>query len=262
MYFNEKVVWVSGASSGIGEALVYELLDRGATVIASSNDRDQLQRVKKTSGSEKCHVILVDMLKQESFPGIVSELLQDFKRIDILVHVAGVSQRSLFTEIDMPVFRKIFEINFFGAVALTRTVLPHMIQQGGGQLAAVTSIVGLFGFPLRTAYSASKHAMHGFLESIQAECMDTNIHISLLVPGRVQTDISKHALTANGNVWGRMDKGQESGISTEKAAKKIALALKKKRKKVLIGGKELAIVYVKKYLPGIFWRLVTKIKST
>ncbi len=262
MYYNDKVVWVSGASSGIGEALVYEFLRLGARVIATSNDLAELKRVQENCDNERCHIELVDMMKPEAFPSVVKDLYSMYERIDILINVAGVSQRSLFEDLDMAVFRRIFEINFFGTVALTREVLPCMLKQGGGQLAAVTSIVGLLGFPLRSGYSASKHALHGFFESIQAEYLSRNIHVTLLVPGRVKTDISKNALTANGSLWGKIDDGQASGISVEKTARKISAALKRRKKLVLIGGRELSIVYIKKYVPALFWRVVSKIKPT
>ena len=262
MQFNEKTIWVTGASSGIGEAVVYELLARGATVIASSSSEDRLNTVKQKSGSEKCHVIVLDLLNQGAIPDVVSQLYRKFQRIDILIHVAGVSQRSTFMDIELEVFRKIMEVNFFGAVALTKAVLPYMIGQGGGQLAAVTSIVGEFGFPLRTAYSASKHAMHGFFESIQTEYKKENIFVSLLVPGRIRTHISEHALTADGRPWGKMDAGQTAGMPVNKAARKIVRSIAHRRKKVFIAGRELILVYIKKFLPCLFWRLVTKIRST
>lgn len=262
MDFRNKIIWVSGASSGIGEALVYEFLKEEATVICSSSNGSRLKHVQEKSGSDRCIPFVLDLLDLKAMPRVVEEVFLQFGRVDILVHVAGVSQRSKVLEIDMNVFRTIMDINFYGTVELTRLVLPRMLEQGGGQLAVVSSIVGLFGFPLRSAYSASKHALHGYFESLQTECLDKNIHVSILIPGRVKTNISKNALTADGTPWSRMDEGQKKGIPVNKAARKIVHALKKKRRRKMIGGTELIMVYIKKFFPGIYWWLVRKIRST
>jgi len=262
--FKDKVIWIAGASSGIGEALVYAFISEGAQVIASAPFMDQLKKVRENCGKGKvaCHPLFLDMEHPEQFPGLVQRVQSEHKRIDYLVHVAGISQRSLTSEVSMETFRKIMEINFFGAVALTKAVLPVMLEQGFGHIAATSSITGKFGFPLRSAYSASKHALHGFFESLQAEVMDQNIFVTLIVPGRVRTEISVHALKADGTSWGRMDQGQAGGVSAEQAARTILKALKKKKKEVLVGGKELLMVYIKRFFPRIFWKLVNRIEPT
>jgi len=151
------------------------------------------------------------------------------------------------------------EINFYGAVYLTKALVPYMINNGGGHIAVTSSISGKFGFPLRAAYSASKHALHGFFETLRAELKNKNIKVTILCPGRVKTNISVNALTKNGTSYGKMSKGQDNGISPEKCAKKYLSAIKRNKKDVNIGSVEIFMVYLKRLFPGIFYKIVSKI---
>jgi len=265
MNFKNKVVWLTGGSSGIGEALTYELLRQGATVIASSEDYNGLVRVQNNcdqNSRSRCHIVLFDLTEMDAIDTLVSDQIKQFGRIDILINISGISQRSLVKETPMEVYRKIMEINYFGTIAFTKAVLPYMIAQGGGHILATTSIAGKFGFPLRSAYSSSKHALHGFFETLRIETMKENIRVTLLVPGRVQTNISVHALTKDGTQHGKMDSSQATGITAEKAARQILRAIRKNRKEALIGGKERIMVYLKKFLPSIFYKIASKIDPT
>jgi short-subunit dehydrogenase len=176
--------------------------------------------------------------------------------------VAGVSQRSSDEDISLETIRRIFEINFFGTVALTKTVLPYMKAQGYGHIAVTSSIVGKFGFPMRSAYSASKHALHGYFETLRAELHGKNISITIIIPGRVNTAISDNALTGDGKRWGKRDAGQAGGFPAKKASKIILKSISKKKKEVLVGGKDLIMVHLKRFFPGIFWRIVHRISPT
>lgn len=265
MNFKDKVIWLTGGSSGIGEALAYALLKEGATVIISSEDHPGLVRVQSTCDAEsrsRCHVVPVDLTRMDTIETIVREQIQQFGRIDILINISGISQRSLVKETPMEVYRKIMEINYFGTIALTRAVLPYMIARGGGHILATSSIVGKFGFPLRSAYSSAKHALHGFFETLRFETMNENIRVTLLVPGRVQTNISRHALTKEGKEHGKMDTGQATGITAEKAARQIIKAIRRNKKEALIGGKERIMVCLKRYLPNLFYKIASKIDPT
>lgn len=261
MTFSKKIVWITGASSGIGEALVYELVKQGAIVIASSENEQKLLQVKESCGehSNSCYIEVFDMEKQNNYPQLVENVVKQHGKIDMLFHVAGVSQRSLDQDMSVGTIRKIMEINFFGAVALNKAVLPVMKSQGNGHIAVTSSIVGKFGFPLRSAYSASKHALHGYFETLQAELHNININITIVIPGRVNTAMSDNALTGDGKRWGKKDPGQSAGLSPEKTAKKILISVKKKKKEVLIGGKELIMVYLKRYCPPLFWKIVNRV---
>lgn len=264
MPFSKKIVWITGASSGIGEALVYDLVKQGATVIASSRNEKKLQQVKKNCGENEksCHILALDMEKQDNYPELAEKIIQTYKKIDILLHVAGVSQRSVDSDTRLETVRKIMEINFFGTVALTKAVLPYMTTQGYGHIAVTSSIVGKFGFPMRSAYSASKHALHGYFETLRAELHGKNISITIIIPGRVNTAISDNALTGDGKRWGKRDAGQAGGFPAEKASKIILKSIRKKKKEVLVGGNDLIMVHLKRFFPGIFWRIVHRINPT
>jgi dehydrogenase/reductase SDR family member 7B len=166
----------------------------------------------------------------------------------------------LVTETPIENTRLIMEVNFFGVVALTTAVLPHMIANGGGQLAGTSSLVGKFGFPYRSAYSASKHAIHGFFETVLAENSKHNVKVSVLIPGRIQTNISKFAIDKDGREHGKMDPGQANGISSEKAAKIILNGLKREKKEILVGSTELLMVHIRRFFPALYYRMAARIK--
>ena len=173
-----------------------------------------------------------------------------------------MSQRALIKETPLELDRKLMEINYFGNIALTKAVLPYMLAQKSGHIVTVSSIVGKFGFPLRAAYSASKHALHGFYETMRTELKADNIRVTIAIPGRVKTQISVHALLKDGTSNNKMDEGQATGISAEKCAADIIKAIKKNKKEVLIGGKELLLAHIHRFVPGLYYRIVDKVKPT
>ena len=160
----------------------------------------------------------------------------------------------------MDMIRQIMEINYFSPVAIARGLLGPMLEKGGGQLAVTTSIAGRFGFPLRSGYSSSKFALYGFFETLQAEYYDRGIRVTLVCPGRVRTNISLYALDRGGKPHGKMDPGQDGGLSAEKAAEIVVRAIRKGRREVLVGRKELIMVYIKRFFPGLCARLARRIK--
>ena len=261
MKFKNKVVWITGASSGIGEALAYEFTREGAKTILSSNELEALERVKKKCEEMggKSSVLFLDMLDTQSLGDAVKTSIDRFGVIDILINNAGISHRSLVNETDVEFDRKIMEIDFFSYIVLTKNILPYMLERGRGQIAATSSLSGLFGFPLRSAYSAAKHAVKGYFETIGIEFRDRNIFVTIAYPGRIRTNISLHALTKNGTPQGEMDKSLAAGIPVEKCAKIYMNAIYRKKREVLIGGKELLMVYIRRFFPWLFWRLVGKV---
>jgi len=263
-FFNGKIVWITGGSSGIGEALVKAFANYGAIVIASSNDGDELKRVKNECGEngKNIHCVPFDLADSLGIASIVRKQMKKFGGIDFLINVGGVSQRAAITETSMRLERKIFNINYFGTVALSKAVLPYMIEQKSGHILATSSISGRFGFPLRSAYSASKQALHGFIETLYLENKKNNIRASVIIPGRVKTSISIHALTASGHEHGKLDDGQAKGITPEKAALQIIEGIKKNKREILVGGGELMMLHIRRYLPWLFFRIADKIKST
>jgi len=261
MKFQNKVVWITGASSGIGEALAYEFTREGARTILSSNEPEELENVKKRCeeiGGES-FVLFLDLLDSPSLEIAVDKAIEHFGRIDILVNNGGISHRSLVHETDVTFDRKIIEIDFFSYIILTKSVLPHMLERGEGQIAATSSLSGLFGFPLRSAYSAAKHAVKGYFETIGIELRDQNIFVTIAYPGRIRTNISLHALAKDGKPQGTMDKGLAGGMSVEKCAKIYMNAIYKKKREVLIGRKELLMAYIRRFFPWLFWRLVGRV---
>ncbi|MCX6252896.1 MAG: SDR family NAD(P)-dependent oxidoreductase [Bacteroidia bacterium] len=262
--FIDKVAWITGASSGIGESLVHEFVRRGATVVASSNDLPGLERVKAACAdkSSMVHCVPFDLADTSGIDKIVEQQINTIGRIDFLLNIGGISQRARIDETPLWLDRKIFEINYFGTIALTKAVLPYMIRQQSGHILATSSISGRFGFPLRSAYSASKQALHGFFETLFLENKRFNIRSSVIIPGRVRTSISFHALTGEGIEHGKLDEGLANGISTEKAAEIIIKGIMRNKREILVGRGEMLLLHIRRYFPWLFFRIADKIKST
>ena len=259
--FEGKVIWITGASSGIGEALAYEWSKLGAHLILSARRESELERVKAACAHyELCTIAPLDLSKQEDIETLADRLLRQFGAIDILVNNGGVSQRSLVIETDVSVDRRIMEVDYFSGVVLTKKLLPAMVAKGNGHIIAISSIVGIFGFPLRSAYSAAKHALHGFYETVWAELHTQGIRVTVVCPGRILTDVSLNALTKDGSPHGEMDHGQANGITAETCARKIIKAVRKNKKEVYIGKKDLLMIYFKRYIPWLYYRLVSKVQ--
>ncbi len=262
--FSGKTAWITGASSGIGEALVYAFAARGAVVIISSNDESGLERVRSACKDRSSEIITApfDLSDTSGINSLVDNNLAKTGRIDYLLNIGGISQRASVEETPLWLDRKIFEINYFGTIAVTKAVLPYMIRQKSGHIAATSSISGRFGFPLRSAYSASKQALHGFFETLYLENKKNNIRTSVIIPGRVRTAISLHALDRDGKEHGRLDEGQAGGITPEKAAETIIRGIRRNKREILVGGSELTMLYIRRIWPWLFFRIGDKIKST
>ena len=264
MLFNNKIVWITGASSGIGEATAYRFAKEGAILLLTALEDDLLEQVAKRCkelGAPEAKALPFDISQLDQLDGLAEKAWTCFGRIDIFYNNAGISQRGTVVETEMHVFRKVMDIDFYAPVLLTKNVLPRMIGQGGGQLVVTTSIAGCFGFPMRCAYSSAKHALYGFFETIQAENYKDNIRVTIVCPGRVQTNISLHALEKDGRQHGKMDAGQAGGVTPQQAADKIVRAVYRKRREVLVGKKELLMAYIKRFFPGLCARLARKVKA-
>jgi short-subunit dehydrogenase len=264
LILKDKVVWITGASSGIGESLVFAFAKRGAFVVASSNDLPGLERVKAACGDKSAMVLCApfDLSETSGIIEIVDKVIKETGKIDFLLNIGGISQRARIEETPIWLDRKIFEINYFGTIALTKAVLPHMIRQKSGHIIATSSISGRFGFPLRSAYSASKQALHGFFETLYLENKQNNIRSSVIIPGRVRTSISFHALNAEGREHGKLDDGQAKGLLPEEAAEIIIKGVLKNKREILVGKGEMIMLHIRRYLPWLFFRIADKIKST
>lgn len=257
---NGKVVWLTGASSGIGEALAYALAKEGAKLILSSRRKDELNRVAKNISGE-VFILPLDLEKQTEFEQKKNEVLAKFGRIDILLNNGGISQRSMAIDTPVEVDRKLFEINFFGTIALTKILLPVFVKQQAGMIVTVTSAVGKFGSPWRSGYSASKHALHGFFDSLRAELHQDHVQVMLVCPGFIQTNVSVNALTATGQKLGTMDASTAKGLTAEACAAQIVSAIKSGKEEIFVGGfKEAFGIYAKRFAPRLFSYMLTKLK--
>ena len=260
--FENQVVWITGASSGIGEAMAYEFAKNGAKLVLSARREDELLRVKKNMKlpDNQVVILVLDVENTEEFSQKVQQVLKIFGRIDVLINNAGISQRSSVLDTDFSVYRKIFEVNFFGVVALTKAVLPIMIAQKSGKIAVTSSISGKLGSQKRSGYCASKHALHGFFDSLRAEVFAENIQVTIICPGYIKTDISLNAINAEGGKHGKMDENQEKGLSAEVCAEKIISAISTGKEEIYIGGKEVFGVYLKHFFPLVLSKFLRKIQ--
>ncbi len=260
MNFKDKVIWITGASSGIGEGLAHAFARRGAKLIISSRNQEELERVKNTCtpGTEVL-VLPLDVANFELIPEIAQKAIQHFGRIDLLVNNAGISQRALIKETAFEIDKKIMEVNYLGTIAITKAVLPTMMAQQSGHIVTISSVMGKFGAPWRSAYAASKHALQGWFDSLRAEVYKDNIKVTIFCPGYVRTNVTINALKGDGSknnkMAGRTDKGLDPAVFAEKAIR----AISAEKEEAWIGGWEIAAIYVKQYFPRIFSFFVKKI---
>lgn len=253
----DKVFWITGASSGIGEATAYLAAQKGAKLILSARRVDELNRVRQNTGLTDDKVLVLP-LNLEDFEGIqpaVNRVLDKFGRIDILFNNAGIAMRGSVLETDLEVFEKLTKVNYLAVVALTKAVLPVLKKQKQGQIVVTSSILGKIGVPLRAGYSGSKHALHGFFDALRSEVYQDNIKILLVNPGYVNTNISINALTEHGKKYDRMDRNQEEGLAPQVCATQIIKAIEKGKNEIYIGGKEILGVYIKRFFPFLINRI-------
>ncbi len=260
MKVNEKVVWITGASSGIGEALAYEMAKKGARLILTARTIEKLEEVKNNCGNALVEVLPFDVIEHNKAPDIVRRAVRFFGRIDIFVNNAGISQRATVMETSLKVEKRIMDVNFFGGVALVKALLPTMVEQGAGQLVIMSSVLGKIGVPWRSTYAASKHALHGYFDSLRAELVPYNIKVTVICPGYVNTEVTKHALMGDGSAHNRYSKASQNGYSPGEFAKKAMRVIEKDKYEVVIAQKEYVGILIKRFFPGLFVRLLKYLK--
>lgn len=262
-HFTGKVVWITGASSGIGEALAFELARRGAVLVLSARREPKLEAVRDRCERPDDHLVLpLDLTKTETLAAATERVLDRFGRIDILVNNGGISQRGTVVETDIDVDRRIMEVNYMGTVALTKAVLPSMLERRDGQIVTISSLMGKIGTPLRSAYAASKHALHGFFDCLRAEVHDRGVHVLVISPGYVRTEITKNALTGDGSTFDQMGDAQSKAMTAEAFAIRAATAIARDREEVMIGGPEVWAARLQPFFPRLYSFLVRRVKST
>lgn len=253
---------ITGAASGIGEAIALEYAKKGTDVVLAGLSQNLLDNLKERciAMGVKAWAYETDLSKTESIDALTQYVRAQGLAPDIFILNAGISQRALTLDSDFAIDKKIMDINYFGAVYLIKTWKDYLRQASCVHIGVTTSISGLFGFPLRSAYCASKHALFGFFESLALE--NSQLKVTFLIPGRVHTQISKSALLADGTPYAKMDPGQAGGIDVTKCARLAVKAIEKGKHKKLLGGKELLMVYIYKYTPWLYYKLAPKISAT
>jgi short-subunit dehydrogenase len=260
MDFRDRRVWITGASSGIGEALAVAFHQAGAKLVLSARRVDELKRVQTLCGGElNARILPMDVTDAADLPEKTQRALGMFNGIDILVLNAGITQRSLTRETDESVYRQLMEVNFFASEAMARAVLPSMLAQKNGHMVVISSIAGKFGVPLRSGYSASKFALHGFFEVLRAEEEKNGIHVTMVCPGYIRTDISLSALRGDGAKHAKMDPGISQGMPAAECARRILQAVARGKNEIIVGTqRERGLVYLKRFFPDLLARMVSR----
>ncbi len=263
MNFKDKVIWITGASSGIGEAMTYAFANAGARLVISSRQIKELQRVRDNCPpTVEVMILPLDVTEMEKIPVAAGQVYEKFGYINMLVANAGVSQRSLARNTDLRVDRKVMEVDYFGTIAMTKAVLPYLINNQFGHIVVISSVMGKIGTPLRSAYAAAKHALHGFFDSLRAEVHEDGIAVTIICPGYVRTSVSINALTGDGSKLNVMSDTTDQGMDPDVFARKALRAIHRERAEVYIGGWEIIAVYVQRYFPWLLRLLIRKVKTS
>jgi dehydrogenase/reductase SDR family protein 7B len=258
--FKDKVIWITGASSGVGEALAIEFAKLGARLILSARRVGELQRVGTATKLSELDLLILpfDLSDTSLASGFAAQVINKFGRIDLLVNNGGFSQRSNAMETSEKLERELIEVNYFAHVNISKAVLPYMKRQKSGHIVVISSVAGKFGFFLRSSYSAAKHALHGYFESLRLENERSGIKILLVCPGKVKTSISINAAGGDGSKHNVMDPSHENAMSPAECALQIINAIKKEKEEIYIGGKELLIIPIKRFFPALFRKIIRR----
>ena len=256
-----KVALITGGTSGIGAETARLFIQEGAKVVISGRSKEKGSKLAEELG-KNAYYCLSDITKEEDIKRAISFTTDKLSKLDILFNNAGVSQFGYFEESDLSVLDKIMELDFFSVVQFTKSILPHMIAKKSGQIVTNTSVAGLVGSRNRSFYSSAKFALHGFFDSVRSEIIHHNVHVTLIAPGRVATDVGKNALTASGQPYGKDDRGHNKGLTSKQAAKRILTAIKKKKREAVIAKwNDIAwlAVYIRKLAPRLYFFLARRI---
>ena len=263
-YFKDKTIWITGASSGIGKALAIELAAQGARLILSSRKRAALEEVALHISHPDTQILPLDLQDHNGLDQLIRDNQPLLATVDILINNGGISQRSKVVDTDFKVYKKLMDVNYLGSVMLTLGILPFFTKKNMGQYVVISSMAGKFGVPVRSGYSASKMALHGFFDAMRAELMHTAISVTIVCPGYIKTDISKNALTASGEAQGTMDEAQRKGMPLDIMVPKVLEAIEQKRDEIHIGGfKEVKMAgLLSRLFPKTFKKIIAKSKVT
>lgn len=255
MTFTNKVIWITGASSGIGKALALQLSQQDCRLILSSRREAALLEVKmQCSNLENIEILPFDLGDYLNMKPITKKALSFFGKVDVLINNGGISQRSLILDTDISVDKKIMDIDYLCTVELSKALLPHFVAQQSGHFVTVTSLMGKFSSPYRSAYCGAKHALHGFFDALRLEHDKDQIKVTMICPGFVNTNIARNALTGNGKDRDMQDTATENRLEVSVFAKRMLKAIKKEKFEASIGQGETKGIYLKRFFPRCFIR--------
>ncbi|TCM69776.1 short-subunit dehydrogenase [Acinetobacter calcoaceticus] len=259
---HDKVVWITGASSGLGKALAEECAQRGARVILTARRLDVLEAVRDSLPNPEKHLaISMDITDESQVRAAYAQVLERVERIDWLINNAGLSQRALIADTTMQTERTLMEVDYFSQIFLTKTVLPTFIAQQSGRIAFVSSVAGLLGTQYRASYSAAKAAIHMWANSLRAEVAEQGVGVSVIFPGFVQTNVSFNALDGAGKPQGHQDEAIANGLAAEDFAQQVVKSLLGNQEYIVVAGqKEKLGVMVSRLSPKLLYKMIRKIK--
>lgn len=253
-----QVIWITGASSGIGEGLAYAYAKRGNKLILSARNVEVLEQVKAKCAPAEVALLPFDLADIDKAEEHVEKALSFFGKVDILINNGGISQRSLIADTQLSVYERLMKVDYLGAVALSKAILPHFIARKQGHFAVTTSVMGKFGSPYRSGYCGAKHALHGFFDVLRMEHQKDGIYVTIICPGFIKTHAAQNALTADGSPQGHDDPATVNGMPVEVFAEKYINAVEQKKFEACIGGKEVMGVYLKRFFPKFLHRKVMR----
>jgi len=262
MTFKDKVVWITGASSGIGKGLALELSKiENCKLILSSRREAILNDVKNACKHPyNIAVLPLDLADTDSMKDISNQAISAFGKVDILINNGGISQRSPIIETSIDVDRKLMEIDYLGTVAISKAILPHFVANNSGHYVVVSSLMGKFSSSYRSAYCGAKHALHGFFDALRLEHDKDNVKVTMICPGFVNTNVARNALTADGSKQGYQDDMTENGLDIHVFIKRMIKAIRKEKFEAYIGKFERFGIYVKRLSPRLIHTLVLRSK--
>ncbi|WP_321289084.1 SDR family oxidoreductase [uncultured Sunxiuqinia sp.] len=251
----DKVVIITGASSGIGKALAYEFASSGAVLVLAARRIERLQQIKAELADSQVLTVQADVSNELDCQKIIDQTIEHFGKIDVLINNAGISMRALFSDLEVDVIKKLMDVNFWGTVYCTKSALPYLLKTKGS-VVGVISIAGYVGLPARTGYSASKYAIRGFLDALRIENLKNGLHVLVAAPGFTASEVREAALTQDGSSQGKTPRNESKMMTAEECANKIAKAVKKRKRELIltfIEGK--FTVFLGKFWPGLLDKL-------
>jgi len=231
----QKVIIITGASSGIGKALAYEYASKDFVVVLAARNIDKLQEIQSDlkANSKECLIVKTDVSIMSDCENLIEKTINKYQKIDVLINNAGISMRALFNDLELKVFKEVMDVNFWGTVYCTKFALPYLLESKGS-LVGVVSIAAYLGMPARTAYGASKFAVRGFLDTLRAENLKNGLHVLVAAPGFTASNIRNSALTADGSIQGGSPRNEDEMMTSEEVAKRIYKSVKKRKAQLIL----------------------------